>query len=29
VVGNDDDGLPLYVGILVGNNSCKLVLPLI
>jgi hypothetical protein len=28
VIGNDDDGLPLYVGILVGNNSCKLVLPL-
>ena len=24
-----NDGLPLYVGLLVGNNSCKLFLPLI
>jgi hypothetical protein len=22
VVGNVDDGFPIYVGILVGNNSC-------
>ena len=28
MIGNDDDGLPLYVGNLVGNKSCKLVLPL-
>jgi hypothetical protein len=24
VVGNDDIGLPLYVEILFGNNSCNL-----